>query len=424
MNRVTWLAIGILILVSAILRQRLLFLISLILLMFAAASYLWSKYCLTNVSYSRKFGQRRLFYGDEAQMELEIVNAKPLPLAWLRIDDQFPLSLHPDNDIISEEKSVSSGARRRLVNVLSMRWYERVIRRYRLKGTRRGIWHFGPAQIRSGDIFGFDIRRNTYELIDSLLVYPKMVPVQALSLPPGHPFGEFASSRRIIEDPLRLMGTRAYAPGDAYRHIHWKATARRQSLQTKVFEPSATRPVAIFLNLSTSPNVHTGQDFEMMEFAITAAASIARHVWEEGQPVGLYANALVLSHNIDDNSGERRTVGRVRVAPRSHPEQLLRILEALARVEGRGRWQLSNLLHAESGGLAFGTTIVVISAAVDNQLRGALSELVRKGFRVVWIGLGEGALGSPMMGVTDYYIGAHEEWEKLDVVEPLQNGAF
>lgn len=423
MNRVTWIAIGLLILISAILQQRVLFLISLILLMFAAASYLWSKYCLTNVSYRRTFGQRRLFHGDEAEMELEIVNAKPLPLAWLRIDDQFPLSLHPDNAIVAEEKLLSTGARRRLVNVLSMRWYERVVRRYHLKGTRRGIWHFGPAQIRSGDIFGFDIRRKTYELIDSLLVYPKMVPVQALHLPPGHPFGEFASSRRIIEDPLRLMGTRAYAPGDAYRHIHWKATARRQSLQTKVFEPSATRPVAIFLNISTSLNVQMGQDMELMEFAITAAASIARHVWEEGQPVGLYANALVLSHNIDD-SGERRAVGRVRVAPRSHPEQLQRILEALARVEGRARWQLANLLHAESGGLAFGTTVVVISAAVDDQLRGALSELVRKGFRVVWIGLGEGALAKPMMGVIDYYIGGHEEWEKLEVVEPIQNGVF
>lgn len=417
MNRLTWIAISILILLSVILRQRLLFLISLILLMLAGASYLWARYCLAGVTYTRQFDQRRLFHGDDVAMEIEIVNAKPLPLPWLRIDDEFPLSMHPQDDSPVELRQSSVFARRRLVNVLSMRWYERVLRRYQLKGARRGMWHFGPAQIRSGDIFGFDIRRHTHEPIDSLLVYPKVVPVHQLGLPPGHPFGDFGSRRRIIQDPLRLMGTRAYAPGDSYRHIHWKATARRQTLQTKVFEPSATRPVAIFLNLKTVSGLDVGHDFQLMEFAISAAASIARHVWEESQPVGLFANALVLGNNIDEVSGKRATVGRVRIAPRSHPEQLQRILEALARLDGRGRWPISNLLQAESGGLAFGTTVAIISAVMDNPLRATLSHLNRKGFRVVLISLGEGKLEKLLPGVIEYYIGSHEEWHNLEEIK-------
>lgn len=420
MSRLTWIAIALLIFISVVTRQRLLFLLSLILLLLAAASALWAHFCLAAISYTRKFAQRRLFYGDDAQLELEIVNAKPLPLPWLRIDDEFPNAMHPEDDTPIDAKQSTIGARRRLVNVLSMRWYERVVRRYPLKGARRGIWHFGPAQIRSGDIFGFDIRRETQARLDSLLVYPKVVPLHALTLPSGHPFGEFRSQRRMIEDPLRLMGTRAYAPGDSYRHIHWKASARRQTLQTKVFEPSATRPVAIFLNLSTVTGPQTGFDPAIMEFAICTAASIGRHVWEEGQPVGLYANALVMGQRIDAESGQRPMVGRVRIAPRSHPEQLLRILEALARVDNRSRWSISNVLQAERGALAFGTTIAIVSAVNDPQLIGTLSDLKRKGFPVVLFSLGQGKLENPILGVTEYYIGSHEEWAKLEEIQSIR----
>lgn len=415
MSRITWIAIGILILISAITQQRLLFLLGLILLLLAAASWLWARYCLAGVSYARRFGQRRFFYGDDARMELEIVNAKPLPLAWLRIDDEFPLAMHPQHDAPIDARQSAINARRRLVNVLSMRWYEKVVRRYDIIGARRGIWHFGPAQLRSGDIFGFDIRRETHPRIDSLLVYPKIVPLHALGLPPGHPFGDFRSTRRIVEDPLRLMGTRAYAPGDSYRHIHWKASARRQTLQTKVFEPSATRPVAIFLNLNTVVGPNTGYDPLLMEFAICAAASITRAVWEGDQPVGLYANGMAMSHQVDAG-GQRAMVGRVRVAPRSHPEQLVRILEALARIDVRGRWSFANMLQVERGNLAFGTTVVAITAVVDDALRGTLSELKRKGFPVVLVTLGEAKLEQPIAGVVEYFIGSHAEWAELEEI--------
>ena len=93
-----------------------------------------------------------------------------------------------------------------------------------------------------------------------ILVYPRIVPVTELGLPAQHPFGDHRSSRRLVEDPMRLMGSRDYSQGDNFRFIHWKATARQQKLQTKVFEPSATRPLAIFLNMQTSPLYHWEQD--------------------------------------------------------------------------------------------------------------------------------------------------------------------
>ena len=41
-----------------------------------------------------------------------------------------------------------------------------------------------------------------------------------------------------LADPLRTVGVRDYHPEDSFRHLHWKATARAQQLQVRVFEPT------------------------------------------------------------------------------------------------------------------------------------------------------------------------------------------
>ena len=235
--------VGLLTLLSLILRNQFLFLVSIFLWLVLGAAYLWARYCLVNLSYRRHLGVPRLYLGEETTLHMEITNAKVLPLPWLRVDDRMPITINVTSQQTEEEKD---GEHRRLVTVLGLRWYERVIRRYRVRGLRRGFWTFGPAQLRSGDIFGFDIRRLVDETPTHLLVYPRIVPVTALGLPAHHPLGDLRSVRRVIEDPLRMMGTREYVQGDNFRHIHWKASARSHVLQTKVFDPSSSRPVANF----------------------------------------------------------------------------------------------------------------------------------------------------------------------------------
>ena len=115
-----------------------------------------------------------------------------------------------------------------------------------------------------------------------------------LGLPARHPFGDFDTPRRFIEDPLRLVGARDYVPGDSFRRIHWKATARRRELQTKILDPSSSNPLAIFLNVRTSP--YLGVNRDVLELAITTAASVAHWGWEAGHPVGLYVNTVLQSN--------------------------------------------------------------------------------------------------------------------------------
>jgi len=395
------LLVGLLTLLSVILRNQLLFLVSIFLWLVIGVAYLWARYCLVNLTYSRRLSNNRLYLDEEADLQMEIVNAKPLPLPWLRIDDLMPLSIHVASQMVTEEED---GRHRRLVTVLGLRWYERVIRRYRIRGLRRGLWHFGPAQLRSGDIFGFDIQRMIDETATELLVYPRIVPVTALGLPARHPLGDRNSPRRVIEDPLRMMGVRDYVPGDNFRHIHWKASARSLNLQTKVFDPSSSQPVAFFLNVSTAAHFNEGYDWNLREFGITVAASLARQLWLDAYTIGLFVNTTVPGR-----------LQHIRIRPRQHPEHLEQILAALARIDDiRGRWPLERILQVEAPSLPYGATIVVITALLTPQLEQTLLDLRRREYAVVLLTVGDAQPSTYLPNIQHQHLGGHEEWFALE----------
>lgn len=386
-----WWLVALLVLASIILRQNVLFLMALLLALIGGASLLWARYCLAGVTYQRRFGATHLFIGDETTLDIEITNAKPLPLPWLRAEDQCPENM----DISSARLARSHRPNRRmLVNLLSLRWYERVTRHYRLRAVQRGAFDFGPVEISAEDIFGFAVQRMRLEDTQTVVVYPRLVPLTALGLPAHHPFGDFRTPLRVMPDPSRMMSVRAYVAGDDTRHIHWPATARRTDLQTKVFDPSASLPLAIFLNVNTNDHIWEGIDRAVQEMAITIAASAARYGRDNGYAVGMYANSVAYP------GGER-----VRIRPGSHPEQLTWILESLAKVVEYGRWPIEAVMQAEAPSLPYGSTIIVVSARAGDELLRTLSEMRRREHAPVLITLGAQRLAEPPPGVVYYHAG-------------------
>jgi len=87
-----WLTI-ILFLASVALRNPLLFLLAILLALVAGVTALWGRYALVGVTYIRRFGTARMFVGEETDLWIEVTNAKPLPLAWLKTSDEFPAEI-------------------------------------------------------------------------------------------------------------------------------------------------------------------------------------------------------------------------------------------------------------------------------------------------------------------------------------------
>jgi uncharacterized protein (DUF58 family) len=375
----TWL-IALTVLLALILRDPMLALVALLLGLLAGLAALWDRYALAAIVYERKLSVQRLFVGEETDLTIQITNAKPLPLAWLKVEDELPAEVTLARGRLHRSYKPN---RRLLTNTLSLRFYERVRKQYRLQATKRGAFTLGPVELQSGDLFGLRRHERVLKQFDEVVVYPYVVPVAAIDLITAHPFGEQSALRRITDDPLRIAGTRPYTPGDNPRHLHWKATAHRGSLQTKTFDPSAALRTVIFLDIQTVRGTPAIIE-PYLEYAITAAASLARHLLDRGEAVGLYANAP-----------RRHSTQRIRLSPSRHPEQWHAILDALARVLDLPSLAFPRFLRGEQPTLPYGAPIMAITATPGPETYAALLEIQRAGHPTSLIAVGD----EPPLGV-------------------------
>jgi uncharacterized protein (DUF58 family) len=343
----------------------------------------WNRHSLDGIAYRRNFatqsisiptdGRLRAFPGEVVDLTLRVTNRKLLPLSWLAVQDQWSLALPLEEGHLVTAPSRQDGYYR---TVLSARWFEQVSRRCRVRCTRRGFYPFGPVRFASGDIFGLFQQERVQDGLDWLIVYPQVVSLEALGFPPKEPLGETKAHWRVFEDPSRAVGIRDHQPQDSFRHIHWKATARRQDLQVKVYEPTTTHNLAIFLNVATFARYWEGIKPLLLEQAISVAASIACHAVEQRYILGLLANGTI-PHSDQP----------IKVLPSRRPDQLARVLEALAAVTSFATTSIEALLLAESPRLPWGATLAVVTGVVTDELLATLTRLRDVGRRLVLVSL-------------------------------------
>ena len=333
----------------------------------------WSHLSLSGVHCHRILSARRIFPGETLELALELVNRKPIPLPWVKVDDEMPLPIAPDG-VSTSDKRPGCGMIQRTTALM---WYSKIMWRFQLKGERRGYYPVGPMTVTSGDIFGLYSRSMAFPARDHILVYPRVFPVDRMMLPSLHPLGESRTERRIFEDPARAVGIRDYQPYDSLKHIHWKASARSQRLQVKVFEPTTTFKVTFFLAVDS---FHCDGSFleEEFELAISTAASIAYHISEQGSPVGLFANTA----SADSGQG-------ISLPPSANRQQLMRILEALAKATSKENEPFEALMEREREGLPSGTTLILICARPLESLSNLLRTLNEAGHKLLILLIGE-----------------------------------
>lgn len=402
-----WLSVlAILSVLGAAFHQALLFVFAVIGLLIGAASWVWQRACFAGVAYRRVLGQRRAFFGEEVDLVLEVTNRKLLPLPWLEVEDEVPEALEfLDADLTSSYKP----RRRTLVHLCSPRWYERIRRRYRVRCTHRGLWEFGPATLRAGNLFGFSTQVQDLRAVDRLVVYPRIVPLERLGLDAHGPFGDLLAPRMLWEDPAYLAGVRPYEAGDSLRRIHWKASARLQRLHVKIFEPTTHPRLAVFLDMHTLRG-HAwwaGYDPMLVELAIIAAASVAAWCAEHKLPVGLYVN------------GPRfRGAGMptIAVPPSDHPQQLQAVLEALATVAPVATTPLEELLAAETPALPWGTSVLAITAVPEPEAVWALRAARRAGRSAGLVVIGSNAATVAADDLPVFAVRGEEAWREVSRV--------
>ncbi len=366
--------LGFLFLLGALLRLPPLSMLALALGVVLALASWWNARALDKVHYRRRFHYTRGFPGESAGMEIEVENAKVLPLSWLRVQDRWPKAVAPrDEEALAPSHLPEEGL---LTNLFSLRWFERARRRYEIVFRRRGVYSVGPVRLRGGDLFGMYETSRTLPLSDRLVVFPALLPLPRHEIPSNDPLGERAARRRLYEDPTRPIGVRPYHPEDSLRRIHWPATARTGRLQVKVYQPTSGRVVVVCLNVATFARHWEGVDLPLQERLVSAAATLVSQTIEAGFQVGLVSNGC-LSHS------DRP----FRIPPGRSQRQLSILLEALAGVNPVVVAPFERFLLREVPHLPYGASLVVVSAVFTPELGETLLRLKRSGRRITLISL-------------------------------------
>lgn len=304
----------------------------------------------------------------------------------------------------------SQAGRMELTHYFPMAWYEKVTRRYRVHCPQRGVYTYGPARVTVGDLLGLRETETTFPETDTLIVYPRVLPLDKPGIPSAQLLGEIRTRGSLHQDPILTVGVRDYSSGDSLKHIHWKTSARTGHLSTKVYEPTTSMDMCIFLDVRTTIPPMIGNMPHLTELGIITCASLCYRTAEDGFRVGLYINEWRF------RPGEV-----VRLPPSRHTGQMPLVLEHLARIQPLPNEciPMGTLVLNESAGLPWGSTVVVISAAPTEGLLSALARVKRAGRPAALIVVGDAGVPLRREGLGIYRVPDDLLWNELESV-PLR----
>lgn len=348
-------------------------------------SYLWvtvifigwlvSRTSLSGLTIKRVPRSLRSQVGQIFEERFEIENQRSLPHLWVEIKDDSTLPGITPSHVIS---------------MIHGREKRSFLSRTRL--LQRGVFSLGETILLGGDFFGLFSVCKKFAVEHHLLVYPMMVEIENFPGPAGWLAGGEALKRRTHQITPNAVGVRDYVPGDPLSRIHWLSTARRNRLIVKEYELDPMAEVWIFLDADRSVHNQNGNNFEIPkldmkevwrpfvniplpasteEYAVCAAASLARYYLRNGRVVG-FASAGKNLWVISSDRGAR---------------QLGKILETLALLKSDGNLPIQALVDAQIRNIPRGSTILIISPASEAQIAPIVISVTQRGMHPIVISL-------------------------------------
>jgi uncharacterized protein (DUF58 family) len=330
--------------------------------------------------------------GETVAVIVSVKNQGKLPVAWVLMED-----LLPRHALVHRPPKIKVHGSRLQLSMLGHRGTKTFP--YQLEFNHRGYYQVGPLVLETGDLFGLHRRWRSAADPHFVLVYPEVVPLEGYDVASRRPIGEVRMTHRLFEDPTRISGVRAYQAGDPLNRIHWRATARTGSLHSKVYEPSSIAGSTILLEFNTAAYDRSHEPYRS-ELAVTATASLANALYQMNQQVGLVTNGRDAADRIrregwDPDPRSRKAAFRSRemlaasdrlrpqvVNTGRGPDQLLRILETLARVEQTDGLSFAELVVESASRMPRDATVLAMLPSASVETAVALGNLRRQGFAV------------------------------------------
>ena len=285
--------------------------VTILILIFANSYYL--KHIGEHLHFDNDSQKNRFFPEEKGEWMLLFVN-KGLPIMKGSLRIYFDDIITPMDGL--GEKRLTQYE----VNIpLSLSYNQQKTVKLPFTARKRGVAKIRKMEWHIPHFFGIGETVLEYKrlIIQEALVYPLPIPVENMSSFLSERSGETFVSHSLYEDYLSPSGTRDYVYSDSFNRINWKASARMQTFQTKVFDLVAETGWNLSINIADSHAI-TNQ----IEQLISSAAELAYFSTKQNIPFSVCINIRVAGaipfYYIPAGTGK---------------EQLQRVLEALAIVD-------------------------------------------------------------------------------------------
>ncbi|MCY1042913.1 DUF58 domain-containing protein [Corallococcus sp. bb12-1] len=190
---------------------------------------------------------------------------------------------------------------------------------YRVRPPSRGDAHFGDVHLRLLGPLGLCSRQVRLPASRDVKVYPDLSALsrEALTLARAAEAVSARTQRRKAMEGREFESLREYRPGDDFRHIDWKSSARHGHTLVRTWQPERHQPVLLLLDCGRHMAGRV-QGRRKLDHAVDAALRLARVSLDAGDVVGVVAFASDV---------------RSFLPPRKGAEHLRLITESLYRAE-------------------------------------------------------------------------------------------
>ena len=218
-------------------------------------SYIWSRLASDSLRIERVSPEGQFQVGDDFEERFLVENRSWLPVAFVELTDFSNLPGYDPGRVFSLKG--------------------RKVRRWTSRGKfkQRGLFSFGPVELRYGDPFGLFPRTMRVKGTRSVVVYPVIRPVGYLEALAPSATGEEHLRGRVLDLPPNVTTIREHIPTDSVKRIHWPSSARLGRLMSRSFETREGGDAWIVLDLQKGVHVGNGPE-STLEYAVSLAEAI------------------------------------------------------------------------------------------------------------------------------------------------------
>ncbi len=322
----------------------------------------WSE----NLEVSMRFDDQEIIEGEDSSMTLQITNKKsmPLPAVLFKFQTQKGLTL-----IDNENSAVTDNVYVR--HVFTLMSYQRITRKTRLKGSKRGYYNVSSIDLIANDLMYTDVEIVTIPYDISLYVLPARSGYASQLVTPFREIsGQTLMNSMIFEDPFEFRGIRPYQTYDTMKKINWNASAKTGELKVNQFFDTTKQTVVILLNLERARC--SGEEI-LQEESIRIVRTFFEWLSAKGISVCFYTNGR------DVLTGEEVSIEKG--AGSAHVAKALRYL---ARIDtGKELRDFRKILKKHNTDK--NTVHLIISAQMLESMREAYTEFAQEHPYTKWI---------------------------------------